>query len=216
MAGEPIDPTPHPPHAPRHHHAHPPNAAQGHYRKDLGHLSEEEVWERQKRRAPLADHWWRLAGARPGWRVLDVGSGPGWFALEWARRVGPAGSVLAVDLRAEPLAHLAARGAPNVRTLQWDVEDKPLPERGFDLVVATDVLHHAERPADLLARLRGAGQRLLVAEFAPEGPGEMGPPPSERIARDRMARMLREAGWEPQAWEDEPFEHYAVLSAPRS
>lgn len=205
MAGDP-----HP-----HHHG-PPVHSHEYYRKDLGHLTEEEVWERQSRRSGLADHWWRLVDGRVGWRVLDVGSGPGFFSVEWARRVGPDGSVLALDLRDEPLAFLDKRRPHNVRTLRWDVEEQPLPEGGFDLIVATDILHHAERPGEVLARLRESGERLLVSEFDPDGPGEMGPPHGERITRPQMERLLREAGWEPWRWEDEPHEHYAVVSARRS
>lgn len=183
-----------------------------HYRKDLSHLTEEEVWTRQQRRAPLLDRWWRLLEGRPGMRLLDVGSGPGFFTLAFASLVGPEGRVLAVDLRPEPLAFLDRRRPPNVRTLVWDVEAAPLPETGFDAVLLTDVLHHAERPAEVLARLRGAAPRLLVAEFDPEGPGEMGPPAAERIAPAEMDRLLREAGWTPARREAHPFEHYAILA----
>lgn len=184
-----------------------------HYHKDLSHLTQQDVWDRQARRAPLADHWWRLARGREGMRVLDAGCGPGFFTLDLARRVGPRGAVLAVDLRPESLDFLRARGAPpHVRTLAWDLGEKPLPEGGFDLVVLTDVLHHAEDPPAVLRRLREAGATLLVAEFHPDGPGEMGPPREERIAPDALEAMLREAGWRVEVREEQPFEHYAMLA----
>lgn len=186
-----------------------------HYRKDLSHLTQEGVWERQARRAPLADLWWRLAEGRPGLRVADVGCGPGFFALDLARRVGPAGHVLAVDLNPEAIAFLQARAPPpHLRALAWDAGKAPLPEAGFDLLTLTDVLHHADDPARMLRLLRGAGARLLVAEFDPEGPGDMGPPPEERIPRARMEALLREAGWLVLRGEAEPFEHYALLAGP--
>lgn len=184
-----------------------------HYRKDLSHLSQQDVWDRQGRRAPLADLWWRLAEVRPGLRVVDVGCGPGFFTLDLARRVGPQGDVLAVDLRPESLAYLRSRDAPaHVRTLVWDVEAAPLPESGFDLALLTDVLHHAEDPAAALRALRGAAARLLVAEFDPEGEGAMGPPLAERIPREKMEAMLAEAGWRVLRAEKEPFEHYALVA----
>src|SRR5438270_11717355 len=43
------------------------------------------------------EHALRLAGLRPGMRVLDIGSGPGDVSLIAARLVGPTGSVLGVD-----------------------------------------------------------------------------------------------------------------------
>jgi ubiquinone/menaquinone biosynthesis C-methylase UbiE len=188
--------------------------AHPHSHSDLSHLTPQHVWDRQARRAPLADLWWRLAEGRPGMRVADVGCGPGFFTLDLARRVGPAGSVLAVDLRPDLLAFLALRAPPpHVRTLAWDMRAAPLPERGFDLVMLTDVLHHVEDPADVLRALRGAGSRLLVAEFDPDGPGEMGPPRGDRIPRAALERLLREAGWSVLRGEAEPFEHYALVAA---
>ena len=188
--------------------------AHSHYRKDLSHLRTQDIWDRQARRAPLADLWWRLAEGRPGMRVVDAGCGPGFFTLDLARRVGPEGEVLAVDVQAESVDFLRAQGPPpHVRALVWDVEERALPEAGFDLVMLTDVLHHADDPAAALRLLRGAGARLLVAEFDPEGAGDMGPPLAERLSRDHLEALLREAGWRVLRGEAHPFEHYALLAA---
>ncbi len=43
------------------------------------------------------EHALRLAGLRPGMRVLDIGCGPGDVSFLAARLVGPTGSVLGVD-----------------------------------------------------------------------------------------------------------------------
>lgn len=186
-----------------------------HYRKDLSHLGQDHIFERQRLRAPLMDLWWRLADARPGMRVLDVGCGPGFFTLDLARRLGPEGSVLAVDVNPDAIASLEARRGPehaNVRALVLDVETHNPPERGFDLMLLTDVLHHADGPEAILRRLRGFGARLLIAEFDPDGPGEMGPPQSERIPRERLEATLRAAGWSVTRAEAQPFEHYALVA----
>src|SRR5262245_30898684 len=54
-----------------------------------------------------------LAGARlaPGLTVVDYGCGPGHLAVELARRVGPTGRVLALDLNAEFLKRTSERAA---------------------------------------------------------------------------------------------------------
>ncbi len=50
-------------------------------------------------------------GLQPGERVLDVGSGPGRIAIPAARRVRPAGKVVALDLQPAMLQRLAERAA---------------------------------------------------------------------------------------------------------
>ena len=77
------------------------------YRKDLGHLSWEQVFARQAQRADLIDAWIDALGLAAGDRVLDVGAGPGFVSLALAERVGPRGTVYALDRSADALAHLA-------------------------------------------------------------------------------------------------------------
>ena len=47
--------------------------------------------------SPETHDLWDRAGFGPGGRLLDLGCGPGFAALELAHRVGPSGQVLAVD-----------------------------------------------------------------------------------------------------------------------
>ena len=60
-------------------------------------------------------------GIRPGERVLELGPGPGTFTVDAARRVGPKGQLIAVDIRrahgAEYEAYCARTGRylPRVR-----------------------------------------------------------------------------------------------------
>lgn len=176
----------------------------------------EEVWARQERRASLAQVYWDLAGGRPGLRVADVGSGPGYFALRFAALTGPTGHVHAVDVSGEALAFLRGKLDPihhaHVTTEILDIEALPLPELHFHALFCTDVLHHADDVAAALANLRLSNVRLVVAEFDPAGPGDMGPPLEMRIAPERMVDALRKAGWKPDPWVHLEHEHYAVVA----
>jgi ArsR family transcriptional regulator len=87
--------------------------------------------------------------------------------------------VIAVDRSPARLArcaaHIAARGLPNVRLREGDVEDAGLDavirERGgADVVVMARVLHHSARPHDAVgaaARLLRAGGHLLLVDYLP-------------------------------------------------
>lgn len=186
------------------------------YHKDLSHTTWEDVWRRQGRRDPLADEWWRMLALRPGARIADVGCGPGYFTMRYAHMTGPTGHVHAVDVNEDALAHLRARLDPahhaHVTTEALDLGKHPLPNLRFDAVLLTDVLHHADDPLRALRNLRETPAPLLVAEFDPDGPGEMGPPREERIRPDDLLAMLREAGYAPGEVVGQPFEHYCVIA----
>ena len=81
-----------------------------------------------------------LAGIRVGGRVLDVGAGAGDQTLLAARRVGPAGHVLATDISTSmlELAARAARGAglANVDTRVMDAQRLDLEADSFDAVIS--------------------------------------------------------------------------------
>jgi protein-L-isoaspartate(D-aspartate) O-methyltransferase len=78
---------------------------------------------------------------RPGQRVLEIGAGTGYNAALLARVVGPAGSVVTVDidddLVAAAQAHLNTSGARNVRVVCSDgALGYPTPEL-FDRIILT-------------------------------------------------------------------------------
>jgi ubiquinone/menaquinone biosynthesis C-methylase UbiE len=74
-----------------------------------------------------------ILGIAPGKEVADIGAGSGWFTLRAARRVGPAGTVYAVDINPEAIRYFERRvrseSLPNVRTTLSKSDDPMLPER---------------------------------------------------------------------------------------
>lgn len=102
------------------------------------------------------EHALRLAGLRPGMRVLDVGSGPGDVSFVAARLVGPTGSVLGVDAAPEMIelarARAAEHGLSTVRFSQSTIDAIDLDEP-VDAIVGRLILMHLPDPAAALRRL---------------------------------------------------------------
>ena len=103
------------------------------------------------------------AGVTDGWDALEVGAGCGSAARWMAERVAPSGSVLATDV-----TELDFPTLPGLRCRRHDVVVDPLPEGGFDVILARLVLRHLPRRWEVLDKLVRAlkpGGWLQVDEF---------------------------------------------------
>jgi trans-aconitate methyltransferase len=150
------------------------------------------------------------AGGRP-LRLLDAGCGDGLLSMALAKR-HPDWSVLGVDLRDGMLegarARARGRGIGNVRFEAADLT-KPLPESGFDTVVALECLHEIPDDRAALAAMAGAlrsGGMLALQvpdrDWRPVLPGSSGiwrDQVRHGYGEEELEALLREAGLEPAA-----------------
>ena len=185
------------------------------YRKDLGHLTWDEIFARQSLRAGLVEDWIEALHLQSGACVLDVGAGPGYVSLALADRVGPDGLVYAMDRSADALAYLArlqsARGVAQISRIVADATTLDIEGRRPDSALITMVLHHADDPKGILsnvARLLPSGARAVVGEFHPEGPCEHGPPQAERIAPEQIQAWCEAAGFAVLAYRRQAQEYF--------
>ncbi len=91
--------------------------------------------------------------------VVDFGCGPGGLSMELARRVGPAGRVLAMDINPAFLerthALAASEGlAERVETRLLEGDAIPLEDASADRVVCKNVLEYVPDPARTVAEFR--------------------------------------------------------------
>jgi arsenite methyltransferase len=113
-----------------------------------------------------------VAELHEGERVLDLGSGGGIDVLLSARRVGPTGRAIGLDMTDEMLA-LAQRnalgaGATNVEFLRGHIEAIPLPAESVDVVISNCVINlAADKPAVFgeIARVLRPGGRMGITDI---------------------------------------------------
>jgi ubiquinone/menaquinone biosynthesis C-methylase UbiE len=112
-------------------------------------------------------------GIRPGERVLELGPGPGAFTVDAARRVGPEGRLIAVDVQPEMIAHVEARvrvaSLDNVETHVRSAYDLPLEDesvdRAFLVAVLPEILDQARALAELRRVLKPGGVLSISEQF---------------------------------------------------
>jgi SAM-dependent methyltransferase len=113
-----------------------------------------------------------VADLRPGDTVLDLGSGGGLDVLLSARRVGPTGKAIGLDMTAEMLDlardHAGRAGATNVEFLAGRIEDIPLPDGTVDVVISNCVIALSVDKAAVfaeIARVLRPGGRIGITDI---------------------------------------------------
>ncbi|MBC8254295.1 MAG: methyltransferase domain-containing protein [Ardenticatenia bacterium] len=112
-------------------------------------------------------------GIRPSERVLELGPGPGVFTVEAARRVGPTGRLIVVDIQPKMIAQVEKRvreaGLTNVETHIADAHHLPLEDesvdRAFLVGVLPEILDQARALAELRRVIKPSGLLSVTEEF---------------------------------------------------
>ena len=137
------------------------------------------------------------ADVRAGMRVLDAGCGPGRLTIPLARRVGPSGEVVALDVQEGMLDRVkrnsARTGMQNVRTLLGALEEHAhvlAQEReSFDRILLVTVLGEVPNPCGAL--------RALYAALKPDGILSITETiiDPDYLSRARVKQLATEAGF---------------------
>lgn len=117
----------------------------------------------------------QLLDPRPGERVLEVGPGRGYYALDVASRLRPGGTLDIFDVQQEMLdvtmRRAGERGLPNIVPTQGDAQALPYADGAFDAAYLIATLGEVPDQNAALCELRRVlkqGGRLVVGEGLPD------------------------------------------------
>jgi ubiquinone/menaquinone biosynthesis C-methylase UbiE len=153
------------------------------------------------------DALWAEIDLPEGITFLDLGCGQGNYALAAADRIGPAGTVYAVDLWDEGIATLRERaareGRTNLKCLVAGADQVPLDNLSVDVGFMATVLHDLVEAGTAAgaraeaARIIKPGGRLTIVEFD-KIDGPPGPPRHIRLDAGEVEALVAPYGFRRQ------------------
>ena len=158
-------------------------------------------------------------GLKPGESVADLGAGPGYFTLRFARVVGPTGKVYGVDISREMLDYLEKQAESerltNIQPVLAETHNPKLPPASVDVIFVCDTLHHISERATyypLLMRALKPGGRFVNIDFY-KRPLPVGPAVEMKIPKAEMIREAESAGFHlVQQYDFLEYQYFVVFS----
>ena len=154
------------------------------------------IFEDSKRAEKLQiDRVMDILAMREGSVVADIGAGSGWFTVRAARRVGPQGTVYAVEINEEYVNHIKSRAEKesiaNIRTILGKEDDPLLPAASVDSILLLKTYHEFSKPLTMLRAMHKALRRDgLLGIIDRNGEGD-----DHGLNRDAVVKEASRAGF---------------------
>ena len=172
----------------------------GTHEKEISRLGlQHDVWR------PVVLDCWKRAGISAGKRVLDIGAGPGYAAIDLAEIVGPTGEVVALE-RSSKFVNafremVRARSPGNIQIHEIDLMTDDLPAGDYDFAWCRWVVSFVDDPPLLIKKLgrdMPKGSLSIFHEYGHYETWRFFPrlPMQERF-REHVIATWRESGGEP-------------------
>jgi ubiquinone/menaquinone biosynthesis C-methylase UbiE len=143
---------------------------------------------------------------KPGVRVADIGSGPGYYAFKFAERVGEHGRIYAIDINERHLQYIAEilqrRNIRNVETVLSKPDDICLSNKVdlafmcslYHIIYATDTQASRDRLVASIERALKPGGQLIVADNDIVGAKDL-PYHGPQMVKDLVVSQLTHYGF---------------------
>jgi len=161
-------------------------------------------------------------GIKPGYHVLDIGSGTGVLLPFLIAEVGNEGKIVALDFSAEMLVQAQAKNFPPIVGLaQADVLAIPLPDSSVDLAICNSAFPHFNDKVNALKEiarvLRNNGRMVICHTMSREMLNRLHQSIGGIVASDllpdeiQLRELINQAGLKLTHFEDSP-ERYLVIA----
>lgn len=140
---------------------------------------------------------------KPGDVIADIGSGGGYFAFEFAQRVGKNGKVFAIDTNKDLLAYIDAKiktqQIQNVATVMSSENGFVLPNAGCDLMFMRNVFHHLSNAVLYLQNIEvnlNPKGRIALIEWRPGAKGFCTMHMGHSTSESEICEAMKAAGFQ--------------------
>ncbi|MEM0117256.1 MAG: class I SAM-dependent methyltransferase [Conexivisphaerales archaeon] len=151
-------------------------------------------------------------------QICDLGCGPGFFTLAFARKVGSKGKVFAVDSSPKMLevlrAELIKNRIRNVELICSDVTSTGLPGNSMDIAFFANVLHDIDDKPAFLAEVRRICKKeaqVVNIDWKKDQQSNHGPPDHMRLDEEEALKIFEKEGFRLERTIDGGSYHYGLL-----